>query len=301
MAEDDDIKQDPKDQRQLDFDPETPPWLQPAVDEEEGAGGWSLGAGTMGAIAVILVAGFLGALIYVQRDDPDAPPRIVSAPTTAIRVKPEAPGGMEVAHQDKEVLNSPGVDPDADTLAPPAEQPVAALDRVIAAQDASRAEDAGADAAEAADAATSSPVSSSSSPASAPRNAAVQSTVQSATSAGPAADQQLQPAQSSTIQSSPAKTVSEAASATVLPPEGPVFRVQLGAFGSRDSAAAAWQRARTSAGAALRGLEPSYETVQLSDRSLIRLRTGAFAKRSGADGLCTALKDQGLPCLIVKP
>ncbi len=267
-------------QGQLEFDPETPPWLQPASegDPQDDRKWWMLGGGAVAIIVLVLVLAFVGGLFFVQRDSQDGPPRIVEAPNDPIRVKPESPGGLEVAHQDKEVLNN---DTDSDqpvSLGPQPEQPVEKLDDAIEQQQAVQADKT---------------------PEAMPNG--VELTENKTQNDTAATDN---PAQADTVEDAepaPPAEPQTAETAPVLPPQGPVFRVQLGAFGTRASAEAAWQRTLRVATDSLRGAEPSYETVQLPDRSLIRLRTGAFATRDEADALCTALKDLGLPCLVVNP
>ena len=62
------------------------------------------------AVLVASIAGFAGLIWYVaaQRDSLSTEmvePELVRAPKVAIKERPEAPGGMEVPHQDKQVFN----------------------------------------------------------------------------------------------------------------------------------------------------------------------------------------------------
>lgn len=82
------------------------------------------------------------------------------------------------------------------------------------------------------------------------------------------------------------------AAAPVVPLPGaqaPTARhVQLGAFSSEDSARAAWRRMSQGAGAAaLSGLQPAYEAVEVGGRRLVRLKVAATAEQ--AQVLCRDL------------
>ncbi|HEY4587266.1 MAG TPA: SPOR domain-containing protein [Brevundimonas sp.] len=65
-------------------------------------------------------------------------------------------------------------------------------------------------------------------------------------------------------------------------PSTPTARhVQLGAFSSEEGARAAWSRLRRSAGgAALSGLQPAYEAVEVGGRRLVRLKVAATPEQA---------------------
>nr|WP_303682898.1 SPOR domain-containing protein [Brevundimonas naejangsanensis] len=78
------------------------------------------------------------------------------------------------------------------------------------------------------------------------------------------------------------------AAAPVVPPAPTARHVQLGAFSSEDSARAAWRRMSQGAGgAALSGLQPAYEAVEVGGRRLVRLKVAATAEQ--AQVLCRDL------------
>lgn len=78
------------------------------------------------------------------------------------------------------------------------------------------------------------------------------------------------------------------ADAVVVPPAPTARPVQLGAFSSEDSARAAWRRMSQGAGgAALSGLQPAYEPVEVGGRRLVRLKVAATAEQ--AQMLCRDL------------
>lgn len=70
--------------------------------------------------------------------------------------------------------------------------------------------------------------------------------------------------------------------------------VQLGAFGSEESARTAWARIRASAPEALAGLTPRFEPVTVDGRSLVRLKVAVPA--SGAAAVCAAARIQDPWC-----
>ncbi len=71
-------------------------------------------------------------------------------------------------------------------------------------------------------------------------------------------------------------------------PATPVRQVQLGAYSSEDGARAAWARlSRGPGGAALSGLQPAYEAVEVGGRRLIRLKVAASVEQ--AQALCRDL------------
>lgn len=71
------------------------------------------------------------------------------------------------------------------------------------------------------------------------------------------------------------------------------WRVQLGAFSSRDNAERLWTKLSKSG--AVSGLEPSYE----NSGKLTRVRTGSYATRAEADAACKAFKARGQGCFAV--
>ena len=74
------------------------------------------------------------------------------------------------------------------------------------------------------------------------------------------------------------------------------WRVQLGAYGSADSAREQWTAASRKF-AALKGLQPYYEPAG----KLTRLRVGPLADKAAAQSLCTSVKAAGQGCYIVAP
>jgi TPR repeat protein len=82
------------------------------------------------------------------------------------------------------------------------------------------------------------------------------------------------------------------------------WRIQLAAYRSVAEAKAAWARLEARHGAALRGLAPHYERVDLGPKGVFhRLQAGPVADRDAARALCArirqAVPDQ--PCLVIAP
>jgi cell division protein FtsN len=76
--------------------------------------------------------------------------------------------------------------------------------------------------------------------------------------------------------------------------------VQLGAFGSRDSALTGWSKIVAASGEALAGLSPAVVEVTLPGKGrLWRLRT-AVADKAAAQALCAKLTSHGQACLLVR-
>lgn len=282
MAQDEKPAQD---QGELPFDPQVPPWLQTAPPSPGPAkarlrlGRWALRVG-----AVLLLAGFAVALYLVQNAPAGvAPPPHITAPKTPIKEKPANPGGAEVKHQDKTVLN-PELQGDTTVeLMPLPETPMDDISEAAAARPTADKEGAVPDNTSADTA-----------------NALGESRL----SALPATDQKPAPEPAS---NSPSEAARDTAPPTV-PSTGPetpaaaeqAYRVQLGAFSNRSAASAAWARIGKAAKGALAGYEPVYERVDVADGALIRLRTGAFAERAEALALCARLKAADQACLVVR-
>jgi TPR repeat protein len=74
------------------------------------------------------------------------------------------------------------------------------------------------------------------------------------------------------------------------------WRVQLGAYGSVESAREQWTVASKKI-AALKGLQPSYEPAG----KLTRLRVGPLADKAAAERLCATAKAAGQGCFTVAP
>lgn len=74
------------------------------------------------------------------------------------------------------------------------------------------------------------------------------------------------------------------------------WRVQLGAYGSKDAAKTVWERLVDKT-TALRALTPAYERAG----AMVRLRAGPLADRLAAARTCSAAEAAGTPCIPIAP
>jgi hypothetical protein len=98
-------------------------------------------------------------------------------------------------------------------------------------------------------------------------------------------------AQPTAVVAKPAKTAPLPAPAPVrTAAAGGGWKVQLGAFRSRDNAEAQWTRVRGKLG----GAAPAY----VASGGVTRLQATGFASRAAAQSACKA---SGVPCVVVAP
>lgn len=250
-------------------DKDIPPWLQPVPEEEE-AEGFFQGKKTLiitatAALSVVIL--FVLVLLYLYDGANDGPPRHIVADTTPVREKPAEPGGMDVPYQDKQVFDQgAGSATDQVKLADQPEEPLAELP---AEPEEDAPEGIG-------DIIQQAAMDDEEEPASDPVPAAVPT--------APA--------------SKPETKVSEPEPVAV--PAG-AYKVQLGAYGSEESAQRAWRTILGKHRAILEGLSPLYEAVQAGDRKLVRLRLGPLENRAAADEVCLGLRAQQQACIVVNP
>ncbi len=103
------------------------------------------------------------------------------------------------------------------------------------------------------------------------------------------------PAESATIEQQPAEPT-QAAALT----DG--FRVQLAAVKSGEAANAAWTKLTKTHSEALNGLLLKVVRVDLGAAGIFyRVQAGPLEDRSAAEGVCSQLKLQSQPCLVVAP
>ncbi len=257
-----------KEQAGAGADKDIPPWLQPVPEEEE-AKGFFEGRKTLvitAAAATTVVVLFVLVLLYLYDSSPDGPPRHVVAEATPIKTKPAEPGGMDVPNQDKQVFDQ-GAASDSLQLADQPEEPLKELpaDPEPMADD-SHAEDEARIATEA--------------------EARAQEVAE-----------EIKQAAAAAVKPEP---VAEQPAEEPAVPAG-AFKVQLGAYGSEESAATAWRTIRGKHRAVLEGLSPVYESVRTGDRTLYRLRVGPLESRAAADEVCLGLRAQQQACIVVNP
>lgn len=242
------------------------PWLE-EVPAEDGDKGFvdQYRPQVIGAGIVVLVA-FLGLIVYVYQggDEDIAPePPVIAAPDGPVREKPEDPGGIEIPDRDKLVYNrvSGEEGEEAVNLEPGPELPG---DIPEAAPEVAPEETAEA----------------------APPESAEETLAEAVEETVPEA------------QSAPEPVKAPTAAPPAASPQSPSgdFMIQLGAFGSRESAARAWTTLQGKYPSVLGSLAPDYEALKRSSGTLYRLRAGGFADRAGAEAACAKLKAQGQGC-----
>ena len=265
-------------------------------------------AGALISLAILAIVVIWSYRLGV-RDANDVP--VIRAQTEATKIKPDQPGGIEIAHQDREVYNI------VDGAAPATENGFAPSEEVLTAEDA--------------------PVS----PAPAPRPETVTPAPSAPTPApepvaeAPVAVEPATPApapvEETAEQPTPAETTEAAAedASTVAPKAAPValrrparaasqpqeasllaepraaalasrIQIQLGAFNSEEIAGQQWADLKNRNGDLLSGRARVVTPVLSGGRRLFRLRAGPFADVDEASTLCRALKARGEDCIVAR-
>lgn len=260
-----------EDQTDLTAGKDIPPWLQPIPEGEdeaiEAAARRRKLIITSGA-AVGVIGLFTAVILYLYDGADPIAPRHVAAPTEPVRERPNEVGGMQVAHQDKEVFNQvDGSEHRSDVqLGAQPEEPLAELPKDPPLESSNEVEDA------------------------------IAQVIASA-------ETSPEPTKSMPAETKPA--VEKLVEAPVTKPEPvsdeEVYRIQLGAYGSEDSAGRAWRLVKGKFAAHLSGKTPSYEAVQSGSRTLYRLRVGPLETRAEADQVCLALRAGQQACIVVNP
>jgi len=224
----------------------------------------------------LVCAGVLGYSVWTAMSGHrGGTPPVIEAARGPIRVRPENPGGMQLAGQNEDIL---ATDPTARTgqLAPAPEAPAPQVLR--ARQQAAAA--AAANAPPPAQPVSTPPV--------------VASTPAPATAVQPSSPASL-PA-SATAAASPAPTVTTAAAA----PQAAAGRVQaqLAAVATEAAAKSEWVRLNKRMPDVLSGRQPVVVKVEREGQALWRLRTGGFADKAQASAFCVQVKAKGADCTV---
>lgn len=285
-------------------DTETPPWLQPVPEDIDGVSDILSGRKALlltFAIAVFVVIGFVAIILTVRSQTAvtDEMPR-VAAEDSPVRVKPDDPGGRDIPHRDKQVLEVAAGQKTGDSqvrLGSRSEQPV--TDIKAAAADSAKLETQSS--AEKAPRITLEDVTKPAETETSrlPNNIAQPDVIKAEqTKAG---DQNRLGAESGSESKEQSKEAVGAANALPEARTDSLYRIQLGAFSDQSGARAAWQRALNAVPDTLRSLKPFYEEVDTGSRVLYRLRVGFMETRSKADAACLAVRAKSLACLVVNP
>ena len=260
--------------------------------------------GAMGvAAAVAVVIAFAAALYYVYdhgvRRGMEFTPPLIKAEPGPNKVPPEAPGGLEVPHQDKlvyDAIESNEVESAAEKLLPPPEQPLA---KPVAEDPAPQTQPAPPAAAPAAALATDTAA------ASVIEDAGTDDAVVSADEAP--ADSATTDEASAVAIVAPTETASAPPPAPAAPatstPAPPAYRVQIAAYRTPAAADAGWERLKAAHKDLLGELEPTVTEVDLGTGKGVfhRLQVGPLADADAARALCARLSERKQGCLVVRP
>jgi cell division septation protein DedD len=211
-------------------------------------------AGGLGATLVLVVG---GSSLIGQRN---APVPVVQADSRPLRVKPENPGGMQVAGANEDILSG-GTEAKVGKLAPPPEAPAPQEMLTQPAQPPV--------------AATPAPIAASS-PAPAPM-AAVTATPPKPVAAKPAVAPDKHP---------------------IAAPAASGALVQLAAVHSEEAARSEWDRLSKRVPDLLGQHKPTFSKVDHDGHSLWRVRTGGFSDAAQATTFCERLRGKGLNCSV---
>jgi hypothetical protein len=211
-------------------------------------------AGGLGVVLVVVVGGW-----EVIGHRSDTVP-VVQADNRPIRVKPDNPGGMQVAGANEDILSG-GTEPSAGKLAPLPEAP--APQALRAPPQAPPAPP---------------PVMTTPAPPPAPLPAPV-------VSAAPA---------------KPAATAKAAEAAEKRPAATPAngALVQLAAVRSEDAAKSEWERLSKRLPELLASRHPAFSKTEHDGRTLWRVRTGGFADVPQATSFCEKVRAKGAACSV---
>ena len=296
------------------FDPEA--FGAETDDMERNMSGRGRGAALL--IALAALGGFVAVVWYaynwgVGTIEQSALP-VIAADQGPEKTRPEDPGGLEVPHQDKLVMNQGGASteaPKVERLLPPPETPVE-IERSepIATEQPSAAEPRPSDlpAPPGMEETTEAARPDTALPSNPPEPPAVEE--RPATTA--AAPEELQQTESSEAPAAPSrKPETEAAAAsqqlakatppTATEPVGVGFTVQLASLKSREAAESAWSRIRDAQSPILGDRSANIVRVDLGARGVFyRLQAGPFESRAAAAEACDQLKTRQQDCLVVQ-
>jgi hypothetical protein len=218
----------------------------------------------------ISVAVMAGVWVFSGRPASHGVP-VIEPDARPLRVKPDNPGGMQVAGADDAVLNGNGGQ-ETDRLAPPPETP--------APQDLTQG---------------ASPVV----PVPAP---AVAAPVPAGAGAG-APDVQPPP-HAAALPPAPVAAPPQAAAPAAVAPAAVAkdggTTVQLGSLPTEQAARAEWERLRRRAPDLFKDRTPGITRAVVNGTTYWRLRTGGFADIAAATAFCTAARQQGAACALAR-
>jgi len=222
---------------------------------------------------------------------------VVAADPSPWKKRPEDPGGLKVANQDKAVfdrLEPQLAEPKEERLLPPPEEPMAPPPPIPTGGQLQA--DATSPLAETGDTLPQEGSTSVTEEAAAGEGAGAEpATDQQPAAETPAAD--APPAEPDSAESS--REVASLPPATRAPASGG-YRIQLAALRSEPDARREWQRIQSANSDLLGNLSMNVERADLGDRGVFyRLQAGPLEDKALADLLCGKLKGRNLACLVV--
>lgn len=252
-----------------------------------------------GAVACAVAIGLVVASLMTSDDDEsglstaDVP--LIEADDAPIKVRPEDPGGMRVAHRDKLVyqrLTEDGVPPPVERLLPEPEEPLPPPERPEAGTDGAAQNGALAEVG-AGDDGTSSGQGTGEPGVAADASALSPEPPPGELSAA------AQDALALLMPSSSAQT--EAAREQTAAPGAGTYQVQLASVRSREEAQSEWARLRRRHPDLLSGLRPAVSRAEVEARgTYYRLRAGPVGGRDQARQICKALAGVNVDCMVVR-
>ncbi|MPY70212.1 MAG: hypothetical protein GEU92_08995 [Alphaproteobacteria bacterium] len=266
---------------------------EPPVTSQGGEAGGTRGRGRWGRrgltglIAFAAVGGFAMIVVYSydkgREAGTSAVAPVIQAQEGPTRIRPDAPGGMAVPNQDKQVFSriDPGQPPPkVERLLPPAESPVS--------RPPAPAEPPPAEPAAGRDAQTASAPPAAPPEAPAAGEAAPAPPPTGAESKGPP----------------PTRPAPAAPAPSAVPPPPGIkdYKVQLASLRSEDAAKRAWTRLRSQHKDLFDGLSPAYVRADVPGKgTFYRVQAGPLADAEAARTLCDRIKSRKLGCLVVRP
>jgi SPOR domain len=211
---------------------------------------------------------------------------VVEADSRPLRVKPDNPGGLQLAGTNDEILSGES-GPQNGKLAPPPESPAPQALRTP--PQAARSPESGGAVGSVDSVAPPSPARAT--PA-APVQAVHASTVQ--TPAQPAETQRAETPRAET----PRKDAVSRAATSSASPGSHAAEVQLAALGSEEAAKAEWDRLAKRMPDLLNGRRPAVSKTEREGRTYWRLRTGGFSDIAQATSFCERVRAKGAGCSL---
>lgn len=289
------------------------PGPPPLMSEERGKG-----RGLTILAAVLAVAAFSGVVWYAydqgRRIGSETAAPLIKAETSPSKVRPDSPGGMQVPHQDKLVLDDLGSGRGAgngesrvERLLPPPETPVPAPEPLPAA---SASSEGGSEPQAVASAPVEAPKAPSATaqippaqipPAKKPEEAAP--TPKALVPPPPPAPAPAPAAEKAPAPSAPKPAETAVAKPALAPtPKAPAagnYNIQIAALRNQDAAKREWTRVQSANKALLGALGPTFQRISTDNGVFFRVQGGPLTENAAKEA-CAALKAKGQACLVVR-